>query len=131
MKPPRQLPAEGNSAAPDMTPDADTPHAAAMHPPEPTLLDYYAAIERASADMLAAARSGEWNRVVVIEGACVLLIKRLKDAARSAELSVDERAHKQRIMQRILINDAAIRRLAEPWLDDLHLAMQGKRATLH
>jgi flagellar protein FliT len=103
----------------------------AKEPPQPRLLDYYAAIERASSDMLSAARRGDWNRVVVIEGACMVLIARLKTAARSAEMSPDEREHKQRIMQRILVNDAAIRQLAEPWLDDLHHVMQGRRGTLH
>jgi flagellar protein FliT len=103
----------------------------AMQTDEPKLLDYYAAIERASSDMLSAARSGDWNRVVLIEGACMVLIKRLKAASRAAELSADDRVHKQRIMERILVNDAAIRRLAEPWLDDLHRTMQGRRATLH
>ena len=99
--------------------------------PQASLIDFYEAIERASADMLAAARSGDWNRVVMIEGSCVVLIKRLKLASRDSELSADERAAKQRIMQRILVNDAAIRQLAEPWLDDLHRVLQGKPATLH
>ena len=106
--------------------DAKEPDATPM-----TLLDYYKAIERASTDMLEAARSGDWNRVVVIEGACVALINRLRAAARDARLEPEERAHKHRIMQRILVNDAQIRQLAEPWLDDLDRALHGKRATLH
>jgi hypothetical protein len=58
-----------------------------LHPraTEPTqwtqLLNYYEAIERASADMLAAARAGNWDEVVKLEGACVLLISQLKHAA--------------------------------------------------
>lgn len=95
------------------------------------LLAYYEAIERASADMLSAARSGNWDQVVKIEGACVLLISQLQAAARQAQLSADERALKQRIMQRILINDAEIRHLAEPWLADLDRALSGTRTTLH
>ena len=34
-------------------------------------------------------------------------------------------------MQRILINDAEIRHLAEPWLQDLDQMLAGKRQTLH
>ena len=48
---------------------------------DPQLLSYYEAIERASAEMLSAARAGNWDEVVKLEGACVLLISQLKHAA--------------------------------------------------
>ena len=48
---------------------------------QPQLLNYYEAIERASADMLEAARAGHWDEVVKLEGACGLLISQLKHAA--------------------------------------------------
>jgi hypothetical protein len=51
---------------------------------DPQLLNYYEAIERASADMLAAARAGNWDEVVKLEGACVLLISQLKHAAQDS-----------------------------------------------
>ena len=75
------------------------------------LLSYYEAIERASADMLAAAKTGNWDEVVKLEG----------EAAKA----------KSRIMQRILINDAEIRHLAEPWLQDLDDTLAGRHKTLH
>jgi flagellar protein FliT len=34
-------------------------------------------------------------------------------------------------MQRILINDAEIRNLAEPWLEDLDGILAGRTKTLH
>jgi flagellar protein FliT len=95
------------------------------------LLSYYEAIEQASADMLSAAKAGDWDQVVKLEGACVLLISQLKHAARNAPLDADGAKAKSRIMQRILINDAEIRHLAEPWLQDLDEMMAGKRQTLH
>ena len=111
------------------------------------LLSYYEAIERASAEMLTAARQGNWDAVVKLEGACVLLISQLKNAAleppaaqaaapskEAAQTAVQakEAAHaKSRIMQRILINDAEIRQLAEPWLQDLDDTLSGRRQTLH
>jgi len=108
---------------------------------DPQLLSYYEAIERASADMLAAARAGRWDEVVKLEGACVLLISQLKHAAqepegsegqaRPAGQSQEAARIKSRIMQRILVNDAEIRHLAEPWLQDLEDTMSGKRHTLH
>jgi flagellar protein FliT len=98
---------------------------------EAQLLSYYEAIERASADMLSAARAGNWNEVVKLEGACVLLISQLKHAARQTPVEGEIAKAKSRIMQRILINDAEIRHLAEPWLHDLDETLQGKRKTLH
>ena len=96
-----------------------------------SVLSYYEAIEKASADMLDAARAGDWDQVVKLEGACVLLISQLKQAARDTPLGQDEARTKSRIMQRILVNDAEVRNLAEPWLPDLHRLLQGRSPTLH
>jgi flagellar protein FliT len=98
---------------------------------EDGLLGYYEAIERASADMLAAARHGKWEEVVKLEGACVLLISQLRRASMQRPLGPQEAQLKSRIMQRILLNDAEIRHLAEPWLDDLGHMMAGKPRVLH
>jgi flagellar protein FliT len=122
---------------------------------DPQLLSYYEAIERASADMLTAARSGNWDEVLKLEGACVLLISQLKNAAMGdpmqgasaaaspstkpstvarmgTAMGVEAAKLKSRIMQRILVNDAEIRHLAEPWLKDLDDTLAGRRdATLH
>jgi flagellar protein FliT len=95
------------------------------------LLGYYEALERASNDMLAAAREANWDQVVKLEGACVLLIAQLKHAATDRTLAAQERQQKSRIMQRILVNDAEIRTLAEPWLEDLDRLLIGKPRMLH
>ena len=95
------------------------------------LLSYYEAIEQASCDMLNAAKAGDWDSVVKLEGACVLLISQLKHAARQRPLDNDSARAKARIMQRILVNDAEIRHLAEPWLQDLDDMMAGRQKTLH
>ena len=107
-------------------PDQDTEHAMTS-----ALLHYYQAIEKASQDMLAAARAGDWNEVLKLEGACALLISQLKAGAARAPLGRDEMQFKSRIMQRILVNDAEIRRLAEPWLDDLDVLLAGHVRTVH
>ena len=96
-----------------------------------SLIEYYEAIEKASAEMLAAARSGNWDEVVKLEGACAVLIAQLKNAAQSRELVKAEAKEKSRIMQRILLNDAEIRHLAEPWLEELDHMLGGRKATLH
>jgi flagellar protein FliT len=108
---------------------------------DPQLLRYYEAIERASADMLTAARDGKWDDVLKLEGACVLLISQLKNAAQgdagaaqdqppAATLTAEAAKLKSRIMQRILVNDAEIRQLAEPWLQDLDDTLAGRRKTV-
>jgi flagellar protein FliT len=95
------------------------------------LLSYYEAIEQASCDMLSAAKAGNWDQVVKLEGACVLLISQLKHAARHEPLEGDAARSKAQIMQRILVNDAEIRHLAEPWLQDLDEMLSGRSQTLH
>jgi flagellar protein FliT len=77
--------------------------------------------------------------VVKLEGACVLLISQLKYAAEeiapaggaSSPQDLAAAKAKSRIMQRILVNDAEIRHLAEPWLQDLDDTLAGRRKTLH
>ncbi len=96
-----------------------------------SLITFYEAIERASADMLEAARAGNWDHVIKLEGACVLLISQLKNAARANALSAEESQLKSRIMKRVLVNDAEIRHLAEPWLEDIDDMMHGRRKTIH
>lgn len=97
----------------------------------PPLLTYYEAIEQASNEMLSAARAGNWDQVVKLEGACVLLIGQLKHAARAHTLGSEEAKLKSRIMQRILLNDAEVRHLAEPWLQGLDDLLGGETRTLH
>ena len=95
------------------------------------LMNYYQAIEKASQDMLDAARAGNWDHVLKLEGACALLISQLKSTASRQPLGEDEMQFKSRIMQRILINDAEIRQLAEPWLDNLDELLAGRTKTVH
>ncbi len=96
-----------------------------------SLLSYYQAIEKASQDMLEAARQGNWDHVLKLEGACALLISQLKHQAAEKPLGADEAQFKSRIMQRILVNDAEIRQLAEPWLDELDDLLAARPQTIH
>jgi flagellar protein FliT len=100
-------------------------------PSQGELINYYKAIEQASADMLAAARLGDWDQVVKLEGACVLLISQLKEAARCAQLDTETAKAKSRILQRIVVNEGELRNLTEPWLPELERMMAGKPRLLH
>lgn len=80
------------------------------------LIDYYRAIEDSSYQMLQAAKAEDWQEVMRFEGVCAVLIAQLRQCAQHEELTVQDRAEKSRIMQRILRNDAELRHLTEPWL---------------
>lgn len=95
------------------------------------LLNYYQAIEKASQDMLDAARTGNWDHVLKLEGACALLISQLKQTASGNPLGDQEAQFKSRIMQRILVNDAQIRQLAEPQIEALDELIAGRISTVH
>ncbi len=95
------------------------------------LLNYYEAIEQASHAMLEAARAGNWDEVVKLEGACAVLISQLKNAAAQAPIGGEAAQLKSRIMRNILVNDAEIRHLAEPWLEDLDNLISGRSNTVH
>lgn len=90
------------------------------------LIDFYRAIEDSSVKMLEAAKLKDWDGVVRYEGACAVLIEQLRFEAREKELLPEHRKEKVRIMQRILRNDAQIRCLAEPWLDQFDALMSGR-----
>ena len=91
-----------------------------------SLLSFYEAIETASHNMLDAARPGDWDTVVKLEGACAVLIARPSMLRKTAPLGADELALKSRIMHRILANDAEVRNLAEPWIQDLSRMVGGR-----
>lgn len=95
------------------------------------LIDYYKAIEDSSFQMLAAAKSEDWEQVMRYEGACAVLIEQLRTQAHTEQLQPEQRAEKTRIMQRILNNDAQIRYLAEPWLVHCEANPDQPRQLLH
>jgi flagellar protein FliT len=96
----------------------------------PTLIDYYKAIEDSSLRMLAAAEQEDWDQVVRLEGACAVLIEQLRMKSRVSRLEPQERQEKSRIMQRILVNDAMIRCLAEPWLSYIDKSLSHNHVTV-
>jgi flagellar protein FliT len=82
-----------------------------MHSP---LLRHYRVLESASAEMLQAARQGDWDGVCRLEAACVVVIAQLRALAEAQPLRPEEQAERMRILRTILANDAEIRRIAEP-----------------
>jgi flagellar protein FliT len=83
------------------------------------LIEYYKSIEESSLKMLDAAKSEDWAQVVRYEGVCAVLIEQLRFQGRTDALLPEQKREKTLIMQRILFNDAQIRYLAEPWLEQM------------
>ena len=81
--------------------------------------------------MLEAARHGDWDQVLALECACAVLIAQLRHSAATTPLGADEAQFKSCILQRILVNDAEVRRLAEPWLADIDDLLAARPKTLH
>lgn len=85
----------------------------------PTLLDRYESIADVSRRMVKAAQAEKWEEVAQLEADCILQVRRLKFAAQVQRLAPDDQATRVRLLRAILADDAEIRRLAEPWLNEL------------
>jgi flagellar protein FliT len=83
-----------------------------------TGLEAIAAFESISTftgDMIEAARAGEWDRLAALEGRCAAVVAMLK-AAPPIQLSPEMQRQKVELVQKILADDAEIRRYTEPWM---------------
>ena len=99
-----------------------------------SLLRYYSALETASHEMLQAARDGDWDNVCRLEGACAVVIAKLRKLSEQQSLTAAEQGERMRILRTIVANDAAIRRICQPlpaMLDSQSFRMEEASATLH
>ncbi|MEW5890877.1 MAG: flagellar protein FliT [Pseudomonadota bacterium] len=69
-----------------------------------------------SAQMVAAAAAGDWERLVALEKDCAGLARHLQRVEPLA-LSAEERDRKVELIRRILADDAEVRRHTEPWME--------------
>lgn len=102
--------------------------------PPSALMRCYAALDGASQEMLEAARAGDWDDVCRLEGACAVLIARLREIGGADRLPAHEQPERLRILRRIVERDAEVRRLCEPlpsWLDSHGCAFVAAPATIH
>jgi flagellar protein FliT len=84
------------------------------------ILDTYGAIAVKSGQMLDAARSGDWVRLIALEQDCRALadtLKRVDDAAIRPDAAYLQR--KAELIQKVLSDDAEIRKFTEPWMNRL------------
>lgn len=90
------------------------------------VIDVYENVSQLTRQMLAAARSRDWESLHRLERDCARQVSVLRDG-QPPSLSGEMRARKVRLLQSILADDREIRTITEPWMDQLSLLMHGPR----
>ena len=90
------------------------------------VINVYENVSQLTRQMLAAARSRDWESLHRLERDCASQVSVLRDG-QSHPLSGELRARKVRLLQSILADDREIRTITEPWSDQLSRLMQGPR----
>lgn len=90
----------------------------------PTQIKHYEEMRALSARMVDAARAQNWEALVLLEQAVAQLRDTLADDDSSA-LSDEERETKAQLIQRILEDDAEVRRHTEPRMEEVRRFLGG------
>lgn len=90
---------------------------ATMHP-MPSQIELYEEMSALSAQMVEAARANEWDHLIVLEQRVAALRQMLMADDGSPLTSADIEV-KRALIQRILDDDAEIRRHTEPWMEQV------------
>lgn len=93
--------------------------------PMPVQISRYQQISTLSTQMVEAARAGDWDNLVVLERAVVVLRDALMTDDDNGALSEQDLELKAQLIQRILDNDAEVRRHTEPWMEHLRQFLGG------
>ncbi len=83
------------------------------------ILDIYAAISAKTGEMVEAAKSSDWDRLVALEQDCRALIERLKGSDAGAAVGAQFVQRKIKFIRKALADDAEIRKFTEPWMTQL------------
>ena len=84
--------------------------------PMPNQIELYEEISALSARMVAAARENDWDSLIELEQHVATLRQSLMTADAGTN-TADEIERKRALIQRILDDDAEIRRHTEPWME--------------
>jgi len=91
------------------------------------LLDTYERLSLTTGQMLAAARSGEWERLIELEQDCAQLTVALSALESDDPLPAALRERKANLLRKLLADDAAIRDITEPWVKRLESTLGANR----
>jgi flagellar protein FliT len=92
------------------------------------LLSTYDSLSATTACMLAAARSGDWDRLVSLEKDCATLVAKLSALETDAPLPAGVRDRKAALIRKVLADDAAIRDITQPYLKRLEAMLGSNRS---
>lgn len=87
------------------------------------LISIYETVAVISDQMLAAARTGDWEQLVALESRCASQVEILKKEGPPAPMSGVVRDQKVRIIRKILADDREIRNITEPWMAQLSVLL--------
>jgi flagellar protein FliT len=95
----------------------------------PTQIDLYEEMTALSARMVDAARRNDWDNLIELERSVSELRVRLSNEFEDSNANLDmfERERKAALIQRILADDAEIRRHTEPWMEQVRQFLGGSR----
>lgn len=85
--------------------------------PMPNQIDRYREMSALSAQMVEAAQAGEWDRLIELESGVTELRNLLMSEEGDSPLSAEDVDIKRALIQRILDDDAEVRRHTEPWME--------------
>ena len=80
-------------------------------------IDLYQEMSRVSAAMVAVAREGNWEALIELERGVARLRETLILMPEDADISRADLLQKRQLIERILDDDAEIRRHTEPWME--------------
>jgi flagellar protein FliT len=82
------------------------------------MLSTYEMLERITGEMLSAARSAQWDRLLELEQTCTTHVARLREGGEVA-LGPEGRQRKVELIKKILDDDRHIRDITMPWMAKL------------
>jgi len=85
----------------------------------------YETMSSLSAQMVEAATACDWDKLTLLEKECARLARHLETSGEPVRLSDAERVRKRDLIQRILADDAEVRRHAEPWMEQVRQFLGG------
>ena len=94
------------------------------------ILDIYDRASIKSGEMLEAAKSSDWDRLIDLERECRALVDNLRSV--DTETSTPSRdqgyvQRKTRLIRKVLADDAEVRRYTEPWMEQLQVFLGSTR----
>ncbi len=91
----------------------------------PAQIEIYEQMCALSTRMVEAARANDWDRLVDLERSVAGLRNSLIQDSEIANAQPQEAERKRRLIQRILQDDAEVRRHTEPWMEHVRRFLSG------